>query len=277
MTVLSKIKKRLIANGLLVVITLLSYGAVYVSPQTYWLAGFMALLIPLWLVLNGLFVFYWLTRRSMYLLLSLSMLMLGATFLQSTLAFDLGTSTKDSTHFSVLSYNVRVFNVYDHLQDEDSASSKEMINWVIEHKAEIKCLQEMYNEDSSRLFNTVERIARSGDYNYYLTPVPNNNQYKGGFFGLAIFSKFPILNSGELPLSENRGNRCLFVDVLIRKDTLRIYNVHLQSMSIDEKSLLENESVAASPYQDLIKRLKRGFEARAKQIEIVEEHLRACP
>ncbi len=278
----NKIPKRFAFNILLAVLSAAVYAAAYVSPAEHAWAGFAALLIPLFILMHGVMFLHWLTQKSWYLLLSLAMLVVSYPFLESTFAFHSSKakpSPTDSSVFRVLSYNVRVFNVYSHLQDKDSASSKAMINWVAEHEAEIKCLQELYNDDSSTVFSTLRRISRQGKYNYFLTPVPHQNKNKGGYFGLAIFSKYPIIHSGELNISQSKGNRFLFIDTVIGKDTLRVYNVHLQSMSIDEERLLRDESYreAKNTYRDLARRLYKGFQQRAIQIEALERHIEASP
>jgi len=277
-----RLPKRFVFNIVLAILSAVVYAAAYISPALHGWAGFAALLIPLFILMHGVMFLHWLTQKSWYLLLSLAMLLLSYPFLESSFAFHgngQAPRQADSSFFRVLSYNVRVFNVYSHLQDKDSASSKAMINWVAEHEAEIKCLQELYNDDSSTVFSTLRRISRQGKYNYFLTPVPHQNKNKGGYFGLAIFSKYPIIHSGELAISPSKGNRSLFIDTVIGSDTLRVYNVHLQSMSIDEERLLRDESYqeAKNTYRDLARRLYKGFRQRALQVEALEQHIAESP
>ncbi len=49
--------------------------------------------------------------------------------------------------------------------------------------------------------------------------------------GLAILSKFRIVNQGSLDF-ENSYNNAIFIDVVRNHDTIRIYNVHLESFGI---------------------------------------------
>ena len=57
---------------------------------------------------------------------------------------------------------------------------------------------------------------------YYLTKGEDGNNY-----GIATFSKFPIVNKGFIKF-ENTANLSMFCDIKINQDTIRIYNNHLQ-------------------------------------------------
>ena len=51
-----------------------------------------------------------------------------------------------SKSVSLLSANVRIFNVYAQLRDPDYASSKGFVKWLADSPADVLCLQEFYNE-----------------------------------------------------------------------------------------------------------------------------------
>jgi len=50
-------------------------------------------------------------------------------------------------------------------------------------------------------------------------------------YGQAIFSKFPIVKSGSIEFP-NTANNAIYADIVKGSDTIRIYNVHLQSLRI---------------------------------------------
>ena len=54
--------------------------------------------------------------------------------------------------------------------------------------------------------------------------------------GLCILSKYPLVNRGQLDFSDS-NNSGLFADFFI-KDSIRIYNIHLESLSINLKDTL---------------------------------------
>jgi len=196
-------------------------------------------------------------------------LALGFGFWKYTFSWN-GANT-NPPHFSVLSYNVRVFNVYDHL-NENYQSSREMIKWVKENTADIKCIQEFYNNPDSDIFNTVHGIGISRQYDHYFQKGSNDQ------FGLAIFSKYPIINRGLVGTDPRKFNHVIFTDVVMRKDTVRVYNMHLESMSIDEDALVNPDpDYLEKELKNLWQKLKYGFETRAQQVDLLVKHIKDSP
>ncbi len=193
-------------------------------------------------------------------------------FLSRTVA--LHSAIKADNVLGVLSYNVRVFNVYSHL-NTDFVSSRETIDWVVSQDADIKCLQEFYVKQDSEIFSTIKALSKEHPY-YHFEPTVTNSQ--GAQFGMAIFSKYPIVHRGSLQVKKSRHNSILYADIVKGEDTVRIYNVHLQSMSIDEKELTNSNSETFSKnLKQLLSQLKHGFIRRAAQIDNLCEHLERSP
>ncbi|GAB4132653.1 MAG: endonuclease/exonuclease/phosphatase family protein [Raineya sp.] len=255
--------------------TLLAYYSAYLSPAKYWWAGFVALAIPLSLVANIIFLLHWFLQKSFKGFLSLATLLIGYPFLESSVRFSLNKKPqeKKSNTFSLMSYNVKVFNVYNHLQGKDSINAKNIIQQVVEDSSDIKCLQEFFCEDDSKLFNTIERIKNK---KYYYAVVPPQKKHKN-YFGIAIFSKYPILRASEIPFPKSK-NRGQFADILVGKDTIRIYNIHLQSISLDEEKMFSNENYEElkKMYNNVFSRMKRGFQQRATQTNLILAHIALC-
>lgn len=258
--------------------TLFAYYCAYLSPAQYWWAGFFALAIPLLLLTNFIFLFHWFLHKSFKGFLSLATLLIGFPFLESSISLALGskpTQKQNAKTFSLMSYNVKVFNVYNHLQGKDSINAKSIIQQVAEDSSDIKCLQEFFCEDDSKLFNTIERLKQNKKYHYAIVPPKKK---RNNYFGIAIFSKYPILKAAEISFPKSR-NRAQFADVLIGKDTIRIYNVHLQSISLDEEKMFSNESYEElkKTYNNVFSRMKRGFQQRAIQTNLLLAHIQQSP
>lgn len=260
-------------NILVFAITIAAYLSTSVSPEKYWIAGFLSLSIPILLLLNVLLLVYFLLRKQLSFFVPLVALLIGYRFLIASFAINFNNTTDDAYDFSLLSYNVRVFNTYAHLQ-KDSSENLAMVNWVANNDADIKCLQEYYNEDQSKIYNTYSRISHSKNYHAYLKPALVNEI--GAQFGLAIFSKFPIISKGEVRLSDSKRRFAIYADLLLEQDTLRVYNVHLQSMSIDEKKIGELDK-AKENYMQIAKKLQLGFIARAREADFLAEHVSRSP
>jgi endonuclease/exonuclease/phosphatase family metal-dependent hydrolase len=173
----------------------------------------------------------------------------------------------------LLSYNVRVFNNYSHYRTPSTQPSK-LIKWVSDNDAEIKCFQEFYNAPASDSFNVIPRLRKNTPH-YYLEPALI---FRDQYFGLAIFSKYPIVKKGEIKFRRRTFNQAIYADIAIKKDTVRVYNIHLQSMSIDESKLPTTESEnfwGRAKY--LFRKLKKGAILRTDQVQLLVEHMEKSP
>jgi endonuclease/exonuclease/phosphatase family metal-dependent hydrolase len=264
---------------LIAFLSLLVFGSVYISPEWIWFAGFMSWTIPLVLLVQFIFCIYYIfLKTSFKVVFPLLMLALGWGHLRSTISFHAQHSPiENDNNFSVLSYNVRVFNTYDHLANENYASSKEMVQWIIDKNADVICLQEFYNDSHSKVFNTLNKISKSTHKQYFFSS-SFTNRY-GGDFGMTIFSKFPIIDKGVVAQDKISNNQMIYVDVKIGKEIVRVYNIHLQSMSIKEEDVV-NAGVDERSKVKLLsvaKNLKRGFIGRSKQLKLLIDHIELSP
>jgi endonuclease/exonuclease/phosphatase family metal-dependent hydrolase len=208
-----------------------------VSPVINIVFAILSLLIPFVTAFNLLLLFYFLFRKSVMFALPFTIILTFCfQFLFATLSFH-SSERPNVKSFTVFSYNVSQFTkprtfYFDRTWKEDSllSNSRHMIDYVANHKADIKCIQEFYNDSNSVNFNSRQRIMAHGEiYFAHSTKVLRINK---ATFGVAIFSRYPIVNSGELIYSNNAFNRGVYADIKIKTDTVRVVNVHLQSTQI---------------------------------------------
>lgn len=212
----------------------------------------------------------------MWALLPLTILVIGFPHLKSTFVIDLDKE-EEKEHLKILSYNVRVFNVYDHLRKADPEAPRKMLEWIFEQEADIVCLQEFYNDDNSDLFNIKEKFKNHG-YNYSVSSMRLRNKL-GAQFGVAIFSKLPSVGENEIVINEESHNRGAYMDIKYNNDTIRVYNVHLHSMKLEVEELINEESekqLARNLHQTLAS-MKRGFVERAGEVQQIKSHARSAP
>jgi endonuclease/exonuclease/phosphatase (EEP) superfamily protein YafD len=223
-----------ILNLLFFLISLAVLLSTFISPQVHWVVSFVAALIPGVALLN-LLIFLILvlsrTRKAFYPFVILAVF--AVVYLRATI--NMSVSSSSDREFQVLSYNVSEFErptkyYFDRFWKGDSVmrTSRDIIDFAIHHPAPIKCFQEYYNDTASVIYSTRDKIQKAGEYHYvHSTKLLRINRAR---FGVAIFSKFPIVGSGELRYpSENAYNRGVYADVIIQEDTVRIVNVHLES------------------------------------------------
>ncbi len=99
----------------------------------------------------------------------------------------------------------------------------------------------------------------------FLSSIQYQTPYTSKRSRQAILSKYPIISNGSLELP-NTFNNVIYVDVLIENDTLRVYNLHLQSLSFRAGMIKREEP------QRLFKRLDRSFQKQQEQANLVKDH-----
>ncbi|WP_298781685.1 endonuclease/exonuclease/phosphatase family protein [uncultured Polaribacter sp.] len=209
----------------------------------------LSLLVPALIIINIIFVIYWLINLKKQFLLSAIILTIG--FFTSTQFYKL---TENNSSFNddikVMSYNVRMFNHWKWIED-DNIDQK--IKTLIDDKSpDVLLFQEYY---------TLKKQEYSYPYQFIKT---KNKKSK---IGLAIYSRFPIVNSGSLNL-KNTSNNIIFADIVKNKDTIRIYNLHLQSLQLNT----QKENFGQENSEKLIVRLKERFKKQAEQTEVFLAH-----
>jgi endonuclease/exonuclease/phosphatase family metal-dependent hydrolase len=98
------------------------------------------------------------------------------------------------------------------------------------------------------------------------------------WFGNAIFSKHPIIDSGKVYFPHSRfPETLLHVDIKFGNDTIRVYTTHLQSLNF-QKEDYENVEEIKDKQKDILKNSKGLFSkvrsamiVRKEQVEIIRE------
>lgn len=245
------------------------FYSVYISPEFFPYVGLIALTIPLLLLINGLFFVLLLLAKRKLAIVPLLAIIIGWKFIGIT--FQLPKKDEGGEGLSVLSYNVALF-AYDK-NGNWRENNKNIIKWLQENPSDIKCLQEFYQDASTPSHNAVKQLGKELGYEYTYQIIegkPNARSY-----GMAIFSRYPIINEGKV-IDNKRNNGVIFVDVKVDKDTLRIYNAHLESMSIESENLNNLDGIKEN-YRETLRKLKRGQVIRASQLGILEEHMGNSP
>jgi endonuclease/exonuclease/phosphatase family metal-dependent hydrolase len=243
--------------------TFISYISVLIPPEVFWPAAFLSQLIPILLIIQFGSLIFFIIQKKRIAILPLLTLLVGWPFLQSTLAFNKDLPKRNS--IKILSFNAKFFRE----PRNKSKFSTEMIRWVTNDTSDIKCLQEYSANPSSDELDATTQMKQKG-YNgfVYLAKVGDweNNP------GMAIFSKFNIIDSGVVFKAKNTLNAAIYSDLDVNGKTLRVYNVHLESMSLELYGALSVEKI-----RFIIRRLKYGAVKRSDQIKELITHARSSP
>ncbi|MGB5435666.1 MAG: endonuclease/exonuclease/phosphatase family protein [Maribacter sp.] len=210
--------------------------------------SFLTLLLPHLVLANVFFLVYWGIKGKKQLRLSLSVLLLG--FLTQDSFFKIFGSNERSNEdgIKVMTFNVKGLNGLEWAKDP--VSEKEIVAFIKQQNADILCMQE-FDSRKDRHFDT---------YKYRYKTLNKDDRSPQ-----AIFSKYPIIAKGSLDFP-NSGNNAIYADILIGRDTLRVYNIHLQSFSVRPRSFKREAP------DRLFDRLNRSFKKQQQQSNIVSDH-----
>ena len=131
-----------IINVLLLFVLFLSYGSPYISPDTFlWPIALLGLIYPFLLLINVLFSIYWLISFKKYFWANIVVILLGYGNIKNLINIQ-DKSSAIEAEFSVMSFNVRLFNAYEWIK-EDNVKHK-IIQFLNKESVSILCIQEFY-------------------------------------------------------------------------------------------------------------------------------------
>ncbi len=260
------------------ILLVLIYSSSSIPPSArlnLWIVTFM---IPFALVANVILMCIGVIRRKKSTLFLLIAFIAGGNHLSSTIGMRGAWSDRVVTppkSLTVLNYNVGGFNVgFYHGMNRAAflkadSLQKEMISWVVNGDADVKCYQEFpHNPEAD--FDLLTALEERGYEHYFSAENPSAN---GWSFGIVIASRFPILKFGDVLASANGFNRVAFADVNTGSDTIRIINVHLQSMQMKRfhPGYSDDLQGGERKMKIILRKLKSGTFERARQIaELIE-------
>ena len=230
---------------------LVSYAFPFIFPKQFPEISVLSIFTPVLIVLNILFVLFWLIRLRRYFLWSLAVLLLGFPYFNRFLKFYNSSPEAKPDDITLMTFNTRLFNHYQWNPDKDL--DKKIITFIEEKHPDIVTLQEFYRNPKYML--------KGYPYHY----VAYKNQKDN--IGQAIFSRFPIVNKGSLNFPHT-GNNGIFTDLLIKNDTIRVYNLHFESLHVNP----EEEEISQENSKRLFKNIGKRFAIQQDQLEIYSEH-----
>lgn len=242
--------------------------SVFIPPSLFWPAVFTSYTIPAVLILNLVLLIalpFWKLKLIPYPLIAL---ILGFPFFLITISYKSDVQFTGS-ELSILSFNTKFFRGPGTYSD----FSLPMIKWVAADTSKIKCIQEYSTNPSLPEIDVTKQIKDQGYHSFVFSPKTKDREHNPG---MAIFTVYHVLDSGVIWYSENSFNAILYADMQIGNDTVRIYNVHLESMGLDIHQY-RDPSQYDSKLKSLISRLKRGAQQREAQIDKLIHHSSKSP
>jgi len=241
-------------NVLVAIGTLLGYVLPFLAPKLFPLLSVFTLILPSLLLVNFFFVVFWIIQVKKQVILSALILLLGFTFITKFYKITGKEEATEPTDIVLMTYNVRLFNLFKWIPDE--VVPQKIKEFIDLQDPDILCLQE-YSKSAGLKF-------KQYPYKYM---VSHGDKI---MTGQAIYSKYRIIDKGEINLP-NSNNNVIFADVLINSDTLRVYSIHLQSVSISPDI---HEKLDEEKSKRIFKRIASAFKEQQLQSELIQSHMK---
>ncbi|TAF47434.1 MAG: endonuclease/exonuclease/phosphatase [Sphingobacteriales bacterium] len=276
-------KLLLTINWLIILLLFLCYSATVINPAKFWYISYFGLAYPFVLAINIISIIVWMCRKRWYFLYSLLAIMVGFYPLKRTINY---TSAKnnilkvDSHTIKLMTYNTGAFQSKKNVPK--TVTKSQILHLINDEQPDILGIQEFYTR-SKGVFNIKDSVLKILHTQYYDYPFEHQSEYES--YGIALFSKYPIINKGTIVFEDfNSGNRTEWIEVQKGASKFRVYAVHLASIKfqpedyefIDEvqKDLDTKTDVLST--KRIIKRLKIAFVKRSKQVTELKAHLAKC-
>jgi endonuclease/exonuclease/phosphatase family metal-dependent hydrolase len=233
--------------------------------------AFAGLAYPIWTAGNFLFVLYWILFKKRWFLLSTGILLIGIPFHSGFFRIDSssGELSKAGDPLKVMSFNVRLFGLYKWGSNKETRDR--IFRFLESEQPDIACFQEYFYSREKGYFDTKAPLRERLDADRVHQAFAHSGGEKH-FFGIATFSKNPIIEKGRIEFPEGQKNICIYSDLLVQGDTIRVYNAHLGSIRTRGDKLNSLKG-----WRSILGKLKNAFIRRAEQSERISSHMQDCP
>lgn len=254
-----------------------------VSPQSTVLFVFAGLFYQITYLVNIACALWWVVRWKRWFFISAVVLLVGYGNIGLFYCPDFreGGQTIERSREDLVVATYNVMNFSDEDLPEGVSSYHRVGEWLGEQGVQIACLQEAHFS-SSKSFAEFRQGLRKMGYGFFTNAQVGNEDAQTGS-GYALFSSYPIVRHAVA--CEGGGNVCgVWADVKIDRDTLRVFNLHLQSTGVtstDRSDTLSpqimDDTMARAKLSKVAQKMVDNYRLRAEQAKAVAESIAESP
>ena len=262
------------------------YGG-HFNPQTWWPFGFLTLSAFYFLLFLLLFILFWLFVKARWAFISILAIMLGYSAIMQMIPLRISSSfdkQKANGALRIMSWNVEHFDILEHKTRPEK--KQQMLDLIKEYNPDIACFQEMVGSDSIKdAINYVPDIETELHFNGNNYSYNRKLDFDGKHhFGIITFTKLPITGKETVKFYPYDYNSIFqYTDVVKDTDTIRVFNIHLQSLKftadnlkyIDDPEINSESDIKKS--KSVISKLKSGFLKRKEQADRIRAAIDKSP
>ncbi|RZK01358.1 MAG: hypothetical protein EOO46_20545, partial [Flavobacterium sp.] len=185
------------------------------------------------------------------------------------------------TGLRVLSWNVLRWDQMNLASGPAAGNREPMLREILMENADVMCFHEFFEPAGSAVTRYKSNIdaIRSRGYTYYTFFPTSIIHNRTKFFGMAIFSKYPIVDSATYNFGKTRHSEGLmFADIKVNGKVIRVFTTHLESFKLGKSSYYgtkENGMVAKT--KSTLWSVRSAYQNRRSQMNIVKEKIDLSP
>lgn len=280
-------KKIIIAFNILIALLFIAGASVqFFNPSHWWFLGLLTFALPFFLLILILFVVFWLFAKPFWAGISILTILAGWPAVKNIFAINFSSNfhmAKEPRSIRVMSWNIEQLNI-QHYKDKPWIK-EQMLDLINHYDPDIACFQEVVfgeKKKSVNYFADIWKKLKFRDYFYSYAIKDDFDSYH--HFGIIIFSKFPVITKQAFINYPNDYNSTFqYVDVITAFDTVRVFNIHLQSLKfskenlsyLDKAGLKSDSNITES--KSIISKMKTGFLKRSVQADFIKGEIEQSP
>lgn len=275
----------IVLNCIASAIFLLACLSPILDPVKWWYISMLSLGVAFIIITLVAFMVLWLIFKPRLILISLIPLLIGYKTIATCFAFNTSKKfnyQKSADVIRVAHWNVARFVEWRRNNNKGSQVRMKMMDQIKEQNADVLCLQEFFTSNNPIYYDNLKHLMGEMGYAYYYYSRMNDGDLQ--WFGNAVFSKFPIVDSGKVFFPNARyPETILHADILYGRDTIRVYTTHLQSVEF-KKQDFENIEEIKDQQKDIVQnsrgifgKLRRALSYRKEQADLIKEMLANDP
>jgi len=209
---------------------------------------------------------YWMVRRKGRFLFPMLGILLNIPYLAGTIQWPVKEVEPPMNELNVATYNIQRGG-----RGGLQVTGPEIARFMEEKKVDILCFQEFPVANGAAL-KAITKIFRLFPY-YKVTSSSPDGMH------VALFSRYPILQSGEIRFPDENSTRALWADLDIDGQVVRVFNAHLQTTNLNQNRInpLDNMDATASRLIRLKDMMDENSVIRANQANLLRDQIDESP
>lgn len=248
-----------------------------------WGFSILGLIAPILYMIDIVLLLYWLVSWRRFFIIPFVALLIGAAnislFFRPVFSKSYKETQRDKSTINILTYNVIGF--INPANNRGESCLEDALAFTKSLSPDIVCFQE-YQTTPLMTQSKIDDLLIDFPHKRINYKVQNRDNTG---WGLAIFSRYQIIGSGNIDF-EGSNNSSMWADIVVKRDTIRVFNNHMQTTSITtsdrtfittQEFVESNNEVKSKRIRSIIGKLRNNYKIRATQADTIALKMSESP